>query len=293
MVFTLDSAKSETIDRYFRDYLAETPYWPGKVLLDYSLGLHQAWRSTIPLLPIGEGMRLLDVGTGYGLLADELIANLRLTILGIDIDPQYVDGARDLHAALSKEGVFISGSKASFEEGDICDLPCPDASFEFIMVREVYQFIADTDKATSELMRATVPGGFVCVSDNDDGFFITYPESSEAFRSIHQAVDREQNSYGGDRQVGRKLSTMLSQGGFDILAVSAMPESRHWTVTADDPERLFLIEQMKEAKARVVACGAANVEDYDRWLSEFEEEQMGERFRFNARILVVGRKPAA
>ncbi len=291
MALTLDAAKSTVIDAVFKEYRQTIDYWPGQVMLDYSLMLHQAWRPLLPMLPIGAGIRMLDVGTGYGLLAAELAANIPISINGVDIDPHYVAGAREICASLSHQGVFVPGSGLSFEVGDISALAFGDAEFELTMVREVYQFIADPEQATRELLRVTKPTGFVCVSDNDDGFYLAYPEPSEAFRRLHRAVDAEQSAY-GDRHVGRKLSTYLSQAGFDILAVTVMPEARHWTVTPDDPERRFLIEQVREAKDRLVKAGVIEAGEFDRLVAELESEPVGDQFRFNARVVVVGRKPA-
>lgn len=291
MPLTLDPDKGHIIEDEFRSFLASLEYWPGRVMLDYSLMLHQAWKPILTMLPIGEGMNFLDVGTGYGLLADELAANVGMTIVGIDIDPNYVTGAREVHERLARKGVFLPKSSVRFEEGDICAIPIADSHFEFTMVREVFQFTSDPERASSELFRVTKPSGFVCVSDNDDGLYLTYPEPSAAFSRLFAAVGTEQAGYGGDRRVGRKLSTFLRNAGFDILACSIIPEARHWTVTADDPERKFLLEQVREARGRLIASGAITEDEFDRAVADLEAEPPGEQFRFNARVVVVGRKP--
>ncbi len=290
MPFNIDPAKSQIIDTHFQEFLKETDYWQGKVLLDYSLMMHQAWRPILPLLPLGDDITVGDIGTGYGLLAAELAANLRLCVHGIDLDETYVDGARELSRRLGKQDIFQPGSSLEFQTGNICSIPCPDSSFEFTMVREVFQFVDDLELATSEIRRVTKPTGFVCVSDNDDGLFLSYPEPSEAFRRIHKAIEEEQASYGGDRKVGRKISTLLAQGGFSILAVSVIPEARHWTVTPQDPESTFMIHQIREAKERLVAARVIGADEFDDLVGELEREPTREQFRFNARVVVVGRK---
>ncbi len=291
VTFSLDDAKSEKIDAAFRSFMQETNYWQGKVLLDYSLMMHKAWRPVLPMLPLAADISVLDVGTGYGLLIDELAANLSVALYGIDIDAKYIQGARALSETLAAQDIFESGSQIEFEVGDICSIPYPDSMFEFTMVREVFQFVDDIDKATEEIKRVTKPTGFVCVSDNDDGLFLSYPEPTEAFKKLHQAIEKEQSSYGGDRKVGRKISTILSNHGFEILAVNVIPEARHWKVTPQDPERFFLLEQLREAKERLVSSNALSSSEYDALLRQVESEPPSEQFRFNARVLVIGRKP--
>jgi len=183
------------------------------------------------------------------------------------------------------------GSSVTFEEGDICSLPCDDESFDFVMVREVHQFVADPQKATDEVFRVTRPQGFACVSDNDDGLYLTYPGPSDALAELWSAVQAEQSSYGGDRQVGRKLSTFMSRSGFEVLAVSVIPEARHFQATSDDPERKFLIEQAREAKERLLRAGAISESRLDELIEAIEAEPPTERFRFNARVVVMGRRP--
>ena len=56
------------------------------VTLDYTRSLHKSWRTVLRMLSVQPGGSVLDLGTGLGILAFELAANLALDVSGVDID---------------------------------------------------------------------------------------------------------------------------------------------------------------------------------------------------------------
>lgn len=105
------------------------------------------------------------------------------------------------------------------------------------------------------------------------------------------AVADVQHDRGGDRHVGRKLTSYLRTGGFEITAVVVLPKAQHRVVDAGDPERLLIIEQLHAARPRVMAAGVMNADRFDADLAALEHEAPFEEFRTSSRIIVTGRRP--
>lgn len=111
---------------------------------------------------VKDGERVLDVGTGTGVLAAAVEANTRASeIVGIDPSAGFIAYAKKAS----------SSPRLRFEVGDGQALPYRDASFDQAMSLLVLNFIPDHELALHEMRRVTRPGGVVsaCVWDYGDG----------------------------------------------------------------------------------------------------------------------------
>jgi hypothetical protein len=94
-------------------------------------------------------------------------------------------------------------------------------------------------------------GGLVCVSDIDDGLYVTWPEpGGGALARLRGAFNASYVANGGDRQVGRKLSSYMIEGDFDLVSVVVLPEAHHVPPGAG-AEGSFIGEQLRGARQRV------------------------------------------
>jgi ubiquinone/menaquinone biosynthesis C-methylase UbiE len=262
------------------------------VTLAYTHSLHRIWRTALRMLPLPGGSSVLDVGSGLGILAFELAANLDVHVEGVDIDPRFVTHSIELLRRLDEQNVFTTGATVRFGEGDIRKLAFGDDSFDLVFVRELLQFLPDPIQAVIELFRVVKPGGYACVSDTDDQLHITWPEHSPSLTRLVQAVSDIQYSRGGDRQCGRKLSTYLREAGFGIRSVVVLPEAQHREVSGLDGERALVLEQLRAARPRIVQTGTMTAAAFDADLAALERQPPYEEFRMNARIIVLGQKVA-
>jgi 2-polyprenyl-6-hydroxyphenyl methylase/3-demethylubiquinone-9 3-methyltransferase len=105
-------------------------------------------RSKAPL----EGLRILDVGCGGGLLCEPL-ARLGATVTGIDPAPTNVEVAR-LHAGTS--GLPVTYRRAGVEE-----LVEAGERFDIVLAMEVVEHVSDVPLFVETCCRATAPGGLV------------------------------------------------------------------------------------------------------------------------------------
>lgn len=107
---------------------------------------------------IGEGMRVLDAGCGYG---RNLVHLLRqgCEVFALDADPKGVEHVRQLAASL---GAGLPAE--NFQVGLIEQMPFPEAFADVVMCSAVLHFARDEDhfrKMLSELWRVLKPGGML------------------------------------------------------------------------------------------------------------------------------------
>jgi ubiquinone/menaquinone biosynthesis C-methylase UbiE len=291
----LDDRKFGVLDTTlagYADELRQCGDATAAVTLDYTRSLHKSWRTVLRMLPVAPGGFVLDLGTGLGIVAFELAANLALDVSGIDIEAGFVNHANALLNRLGALGLFSPGSTIRFSQGDIRATGFPERMFDLVFVREVLQFVPDPVEAVAEVFRVLRPGGYFCVSDTDDQLRITWPPASAVLEGLVTAVAAVQHKRGGDREAGRKLTTYLRAGGFEIAGVVVLPEAQHRVVDVHDAERSLIIEQLHAARTRVVEAGAMDAHRFDADLAALEREPPFEEFRLNAKIVVLGRRPA-
>ncbi len=96
---------------------------------------------------------LLDIGCGTGSLTQVLAERTHAAkIVGIDPNQPFVDHAR---------ARFSHDKRITIDQGSAVALPYADKSFDQSMSLLVLMFIADADKAVTEMKRVTKPGGTV------------------------------------------------------------------------------------------------------------------------------------
>jgi SAM-dependent methyltransferase len=103
-----------------------------------------ALRSLVP----PQGGRLLDVGAGYGRLADEYAGWREITLL--DSSPVHLAAARE---------TFEGDPRIRVESGDVYQLPFGEAAVDALVCVRVLHHLDDPDAAFREFARALRPGG--------------------------------------------------------------------------------------------------------------------------------------
>lgn len=106
------------------------------------------------------GMKVLDVGVGTGLVAcraAQIVGDPAL-VTGVDPSPGM------MHNAHVPAGVTLLHGRAE-------QIPCPDASFDFVSMGYALRHLSDIDAAFREFRRVLRPGGRLCLLE------ITRPDS--------------------------------------------------------------------------------------------------------------------
>jgi SAM-dependent methyltransferase len=106
---------------------------------------------------------VLDAGSGIGGTARLLAAEYGCRVTAIDLTAEYCDTARWLNGLVNLE------DRIEVIEGDVTDLPLPDADFDLVVSQHVQMNIADKSRLYSEARRILRPGGRLALWDATAG----------------------------------------------------------------------------------------------------------------------------
>ena len=131
---------TEPYDRWF-----ETPI--GRLVYDYERSL------ILEMVRPAAGEIILDAGCGTGVFTRDLIgAGCRVAGLELSLPMLCVAGRK------------MAAAPFFMVQGDICQLPFADRSFDKTVSITALEFIGDARRAIDELFRVTRPGGAVVVA---------------------------------------------------------------------------------------------------------------------------------
>lgn len=123
-----------------------------------TLGLDARWRRRTVALALPAGADALDIATGTGELAFELMRQGARRVAGVDFCVEMVIAARQ------KLGVQQAGAEIELAAGDAMALPFSDNTFDCIVNGFMLRNVADLPATFAELRRVLKPGGrLVCL----------------------------------------------------------------------------------------------------------------------------------
>jgi demethylmenaquinone methyltransferase / 2-methoxy-6-polyprenyl-1,4-benzoquinol methylase len=102
------------------------------------------------------GDRVLDVATGTGMVAAELLRRCECSVVGIDQSAAMLARARARFAA-------AQDSRVELIEGEAESLPFADASFDVVTVTYLLRYVDDPAATLRELARVVRPGGTIAM----------------------------------------------------------------------------------------------------------------------------------
>ncbi len=112
-------------------------------------------RALVTAVAPRSGERLLDVATGTGMVAAELISRSECTVVGVDQSAEMLAGAR------ARFGASGGGSRVELLEGEAEHLPFADESFDALTFTYLLRYVEDPAATVAELARVVRPGGRV------------------------------------------------------------------------------------------------------------------------------------
>jgi ubiquinone/menaquinone biosynthesis C-methylase UbiE len=168
-------------------------------------------RLTRDVLAVQPGERVLDIGSGPGLLAAEL-AGEGGRVLGVDPSESMLAMARRREIP-----------QAEFEAGDALSLPVEDSSFDVAVSTQVLEYVEDVPGALREARRALRPGGRLLVLDTDWDSIVWHTTALDRMRRVLAVWD----GHLADPYLPRRLPGLLREAGFTLTQTAVLPILNH------------------------------------------------------------------
>lgn len=132
---------------------------------------------------------------------------------------RFVSIDRSANSLTQARSRVATNQNVVFAQGDIFDLPFPDAAFDHVFVCFVLEHLAQPEEALDRLLRVLKPGGSLTAIEGDHGSWYCYPESAAARQTVQCLIDVQARN-GGDSLIGRRLYPLLKSVALDEVRVS-------------------------------------------------------------------------
>ena len=163
---------------------------------------------------------VLDVGCGTGAISKELSQSPIHNVVGIDINPEYIELAAAIDAT------------AKLHVADAHNLPFKRSSFDCALCHYFLMWVEDPRTVMAEMKRVTKSGGYVLVlAEPDYGGRIDYPEPLSMLNEWQTAALQNQ---GANPFMGRKLKALFHQAGLSHIEVGVIGAQWKGEVAEED-----------------------------------------------------------
>ena len=157
------------------------------------------------------GMRVLDLATGVGAMAGQLLRRYPgIQLVGVDLDPRQLAEAKARHPG------------ATYVQADAARLPFPDARFERVHCSWLLEHVPHPVEVLREVRRVLAPAGVCHFIEVDNATLRTHPPCP-AVQAMLAAQNRAQVASGGDPFIGPKLPGYFREAGFTQVDIGPAP----------------------------------------------------------------------
>jgi demethylmenaquinone methyltransferase/2-methoxy-6-polyprenyl-1,4-benzoquinol methylase len=138
-----------------RALFAPLPRHYDRVAAALSFGQDPRWRrALVAAVDAAPGERVLDVATGTGMVAQELVERYGCEVVALDQSAAMLGGAR---ARLARRADLAA--RITLIEGEAERLPLADGAFDHLTFTYLLRYVADPAATLRELARVVAPGG--------------------------------------------------------------------------------------------------------------------------------------
>ncbi len=166
----------------------------------------------IRLLQLEPGEKVLDIGSGPGLLASAMaeLTGPSGEVCGVDISSELLQLAAERYRHVHH---------LKFLHADASSLPFPDACFDAVVVTQVLEYLQDVRSALREMHRVLRPGGRVLILDTDWDSLVWHSADPTRMKKILAVWDEHLV----DPYLPRTLGSSMQKAGFRIHAWKIVP----------------------------------------------------------------------
>lgn len=235
----------------------------------------RSWERAQLILTAGE--RLLDVGCGLGDAALALKADLGSTgeLVGLDVSAEMITAA-SARASAARCAV-------RFAVGNALELGEPDGSFDVVRSERVLQWLADPERALSEMIRVLKPGGRLSLIDTDWSSFTLDVGDEQLSSCVRGAMRIERRR---PSNIGRRLATLAEGVGLSVIGQTMA--TQQWTAWDPDdspaPDGCFSMASLADD---LVAAGELDAHDHERFVSTVHTAAREGRFAMALTMFAV------
>ncbi len=148
------------------------------------------------------GMRVLDLATGVGAMAGQLLQHYPgIVLVGLDLQRHQLEQAFAHHPGPSY--LQATGSR----------MPFSDHTFDRVHCSWLLEHVPDPAPVLREVHRVLKPGGYCQFTEVDNATFLTEPAIPEVLE-VMDALNRAQQKGGGDPFIGQRLEQLMKDAGF-------------------------------------------------------------------------------
>lgn len=221
---------------------------------DYDVHSHRialpAARHLVELAALRDGERVLDVGTGTGMIPFEIArtAPASCSVLGVDISTGMIETAQARVVAAG-----LDATRVSFRRMDAETLDLPDRQFDVVVSAFALGHIPTPEKAVAEMFRVLRPGGRFVIAVG------SRPPIPSLFALKHAW-----------HEVGRRLETARRRRVGSTL-LDELTE-RHAPPIADAPAGSHIATRLDRTKPVSELLAAAGFVEIGRTWSNYQNE---------------------
>ncbi len=176
------------------------------------------------------GARVSDFCAGLGGPARYLAHRYGAEVTGIELTPARVTGAAELTELVGLQ------DRVRVLEGDVMDVPLPDAGMDAVVSQEALLHVPDKRRALAEAFRILKPGGRLAFTDWTPDAPLSAADADLMWRGMAAQSLQSVTDY----------RTLLEGAGFRIVAVDDL--TREWGVIL--AERLAMYRKLRTEAER-------------------------------------------
>jgi arsenite methyltransferase len=165
-------------------------------------------------LALRSGEHVLDIGSGPGMLACEMAAEV-----GPEGSVHGIDPSASMLALGRAREPAANSAPVTFSEGDASSFPFAENRFDAATSTQVYEYVADMPGALAEARRVLRPGGRLLVLDTDWDSLVWHSGDRELMGRVMSAWDEHLI----DPHLPRRLTGLLRDAGFTVTVRRSFP----------------------------------------------------------------------